>query len=230
MRYHALIAAAGTGSRFGAELPKQYARLDGKPLLVHAIDRLMAGLPLHMTYIALALDDRWYDGAVGARDRVKALRCGGRTRAETVRNALGTLSELASDDWIVVHDAARPCIDAASLSRLQRELEGDEVGGILAIPMVSALKRADECGRIARTEPREGLWQAQTPQMFRCGVLREAMAKPDALVAADEAQAVEALGLRPRLVVGHANNLKVSFSDDLLLAEAILALERGAIT
>ena len=230
MRYHALIAAAGAGSRFGAELPKQYALLAGKPLLVHAIERLTAGLPLHMTYVALAIGDRWYDGAVGERDRVRALRCGGGTRAETIRNALGALADVASDDWIVVHDAARPCIDAASLTRLRHELDGDDVGGILAIPVVSALKRADERGRSARTEPREGLWQAQTPQMFRYGVLRTALAQPDALRAVDEAQAVETLGMRPRLVVGNANNLKVSFADDLLLAEAILALERGAKT
>ncbi len=159
-----------------------------------------------------------------------ALRCGGSTRAATVRNALAAIVDAASSDWIVVHDAARPCVDAASLSRLQRELVDDPVGGILAIPVVSALKRADDGGRIARTEPREGLWQAQTPQMFRYGVLREAFARPGAELAVDEAQAVEALGARPRLIAGNSNNLKISYSDDLLLAAAILAAERGAKT
>jgi 2-C-methyl-D-erythritol 4-phosphate cytidylyltransferase len=230
VRYHALIAAAGSGTRFGGERPKQYATLDGKPLLVHVLERLAAGFPLQMTYVALATDDRWYDDAAGGRDRVKPLRCGGKTRAETVRNALDAIPDAASEDWIVVHDAARPCVDAASLARLRQELDGDDVGGILAIPVVAALKRADERARIVRTESRENLWQAQTPQMFRCGVLREALSKPGALDAVDEAQAVEALGLRARLVMGSANNLKVSFSDDLLLAEAILALERGAQT
>jgi 2-C-methyl-D-erythritol 4-phosphate cytidylyltransferase len=230
VRYHALIAAAGSGARFGSDRPKQYASLDGKPLLVHVLERIEAGFPLQMTYVALAIDDRWYDGAVGARERVKTLRCGGKTRAETVRNALDAIPDAAIDDWILVHDAARPCVDAASLARLRQELDGDDIGGILAVPVVAALKRADERGRSARTEPRENLWQAQTPQMFRYGVLREALAKPGAVDAVDEAQAVEALGLRPRLVTGSTNNLKVSFSDDLLLAEAILALERGART
>jgi len=230
VRYHALIAAAGSGARFGGERPKQYASLDGMPLLVHVLERLAASFPLQMTYVALAVGDRWYDDAVGVRSRVTALRCGGKTRAETVRNALDAIPDAANEDWILVHDAARPCVDAASLARLRRELDGDDVGGILAVPVVAALKRADERARIVRTESRENLWQAQTPQMFRCGVLREALAKPGALDAVDEAQAVEALGLRPRLVTGSANNLKVSFSDDLLLAEAILALERGVKT
>ncbi|MEO8303317.1 MAG: 2-C-methyl-D-erythritol 4-phosphate cytidylyltransferase [Betaproteobacteria bacterium] len=228
MRYHALIPAAGESSRFASDRPKQYAPLDGKPVLMHAIERLAAAFPLHMTYVALQVGDRWYDSEIGTHPRVCALRCGGSTRAETVRNALAMLPDVATDDWIVVHDAARPCVDPASLARLQRELADDAVGGILAVPMVSALKRAGDDGRVARTEPREGLWQAQTPQMFRYGVLRDAFAQPGAGRSVDEAQAVEALGLRPRLVVGHPNNLKISYSDDLLLASAILAAMHGA--
>jgi len=230
MRYHALIPAAGTGSRFASDVPKQYALLEGKPVLWHSIERLAEGLPLHRTCVAVAVDDPWYDRAIGVRDGVTVLRCGGATRAETVRNALAAFSDVASDEWIVVHDAARPCIDAASLGRLQRELAADPVGGILAIPVVSALKRADAGGRSAGTEPRAGLWQAQTPQMFRYGVLRAAFARPGAELAVDEAQAVEALGLRPRLIPGSSNNLKISYPEDLLLAAAILAAERGATT
>jgi 2-C-methyl-D-erythritol 4-phosphate cytidylyltransferase len=227
-RYHALIAAAGTGARFASEIPKQYALLEGKPVLQHAIDRLAAGLPLHWTYVALAADDRWYDRTVGARSRVTAVRCGGATRAQTVRNAAEALADAANDDWVVVHDAARPCIDRASLARLQRELADDDIGGILAVPVVSALKRADDCGRSAGTEPRERLWHAQTPQMFRYGVLRDALARPGADFAVDCAEAVEALGHRPRLITGSANNLKISYPEDLMLAAAILAAERGA--
>jgi 2-C-methyl-D-erythritol 4-phosphate cytidylyltransferase len=228
LRYHALIAAAGTGSRFASEIPKQYVLLDGKPVLQHSIDRLAAGLPLHRIYVALAPADRWYDRTIGTQDRVTPLRCGGATRATTVGNALDALLDAANDDWIVVHDAVRPCIDHGSLARLQRELADDDVGGILAVPVVSALKRADESGRSAGTEPREGLWHAQTPQMFRFGVLRNALARPGSDVAADCAQAVEALGLRPRLIAGNANNLKISYPEDLMLAAAILAAERGA--
>jgi 2-C-methyl-D-erythritol 4-phosphate cytidylyltransferase len=230
LRYYALIPASGTGTRFGAESPKQYALLEGKPLLLHAIERLAAGFPLQMTYVVLAESDRWFDRAIGRHERVTALRCGGKTRAETVRNGLDALSGVAAEDWIVVHDAVRPCVDADSLARLQRELADDAVGGLLAIPVACALKRADENNRSVRTEPREGLWRAQTPQMFRYRVLREAFARPGIEHCVDEAQAVEALGARPRLVAGNSNNLKVSYPEDLRLAAAILAAERGAKT
>jgi len=227
-RYLALIAAAGTGSRFASEIPKQYALLEGKPVLQHAIDRLAAGFPAQRIYVALAADDRWFERTIGAVHHVTAIRCGGATRAATVRNALALLRDAADDDWIAVHDAARPCIDAGSLARLQRELAHDEVGGLLAIPVVSALKRADDSGRSAGTEPRQRLWQAQTPQMFRYSVLRRALAAPNAEGAVDCAQAVESIGLRPRLIAGNANNVKISYPEDLMLAAAILAAERGA--
>jgi 2-C-methyl-D-erythritol 4-phosphate cytidylyltransferase len=227
-RFHALIVAAGAGSRFASDIPKQYALLEGKPVLQHAIERLAAGLPLAGMTIALAPDDRWYERAIGNRNGITPLRCGGATRAATVRNALGALGGTADDDWLVVHDAARPCVDGASLARLRSELEGDDVGGLLAVPVVSALKRADDSGRIAGTEARERLWQAQTPQMFRVSVLRDALAQPGSDRVVDCAQAVEMLGLRPRLVAGSASNLKISYPEDLLLAAAILAAERGA--
>ena len=225
MHYHALIPAAGGGARFGANLPKQYLLLDGKPVLLHAMERLAASLPLHMTYVVLAGDDPWFDRAIGMRDRVTLLRCGGATRAETVRNALHELVDVAGDDWIVVHDAVRPCVDAASMLRLQRELADDDTGGLLAIPMTSSLKRVGDDMRIVGTEPRGGLWQAQTPQMFRYGVLRSAFARPGIEQMTDEAQVVEAFGRRPKLVVGNPSNLKITFPDDLKLAAAILATE-----
>jgi len=226
-RYHALIVAAGTGSRFASETPKQYALLDGKPVLQHAIDRLAAGMPLHRTYAAIARDDRWFDRAIRAEEAVTPIRCGGATRAATVRNALDVFVDVENDDWVVVHDAARPCVDRASLGRLRRDLADDAVGGLLAIPVVSALKRAEDSGRVAGTQPREGLWQAQTPQMFRYGILRDALARAGSDDAVDCAQAVEALGMRARLVAGSANNLKISYPEDLMLAAAILAAERG---
>lgn len=228
MRYHALIPAAGGGTRFGAEPPKQYSLLEGKPVLLHAIERLAASLPLHMTYVVLASDDRWFDRVIGMQERVIALRCGGSTRAETVRNALDVLPDISSEDWIVVHDAVRPCIDAASLLRLKRELADDSTGGLLAIPVANSLKRADHDKRIVRTEPRDGLWRAQTPQMFRYNVLREAFSQPGIEHMTDEAQVVEAVGGRPRLIVGSPNNVKITYPDDLLLAAAILSTERGA--
>jgi 2-C-methyl-D-erythritol 4-phosphate cytidylyltransferase len=230
MRYHALIPAAGGGLRFNGDAPKQYSLLDGKPVLLHALERLAAGLPLHMTYVLLAHDDHWFDRAIGTRERVTVLRCGGATRAETVRNALRALSGVADGDWIVVHDAVRPCVDAASILRLQRELDGDDTGGLLAIPMACSLKRVGGDMRIVGTEPRDGLWRAQTPQMFRHGVLRRAFAQPGIEQMTDEAQVVEAFGRQPKLVVGNSNNLKITYPEDLKLAAAILATEAAGRT
>src|SRR5262249_45902279 len=158
--------------------------------------------------------------------RTEAIRCGGATRAQTVRNALALVAtRCALDDWIVVHDAARPCVPRDALVRLVRELAHDSVGGLLAIPAADTLKRASggaDSPRVLRTEERGGLWHAQTPQMFRCGVLMEAMARDDTTEATDEAQAVEALSSAgrcapPRLVRGSVANLKVTYPEDLAI-------------
>ncbi len=228
MRYHALIPAAGNGSRFSAESPKQYWLLDGRPVLRHAIERLASAFPLHGTYVALAIGDTWFERTMEAHPNVTTLRCGGETRAQTVRNALEAMTDAAPDDWILVHDAVRPCVDAASLLRLKDTLSGDSVGGLLAVPVTGTLKRADKDKRSIRTEARDGLWIAQTPQMFRYAVLREAFARPDADHATDEAQAVEALGARPIIVAGCTTNVKITYRDDLELAAAILTAQRRA--
>ncbi len=224
MRYHALIPAAGNGTRFSPESPKQYWLLDGKPVLQYAIARLAAAFPLHRTYVALAIDDCWFDRVVGIQPNVTTLRCGGDSRAQTVRNALHALSEVAHDDWILVHDAVRPCIDAASLLRLKEELADDSIGGLLAVPLAGTLKRADHGDRSIGTEPREGLWRAQTPQMFRYRLLSDALAAAtDAAAITDDASAVEALGHAPMLVEGHPRNLKVTLPQDIRIAEMYLA-------
>lgn len=144
-------------------------------------------------------------------------------RAQTVANALTALQGVDDEDWIAVHDAVRPCIDADSLRRLQRELADDPIGGLLAVPVAATLKRGDAQGRSVRTEPREGLWLAQTPQMFRYRVLRDAFSRNGFEQSTDEAQAVESLGAHPRLVMGNAANLKITYPDDLRLAGLILA-------
>ena len=223
MAHYALVPAAGSGSRFGGELPKQYLMLHGKPLLQHALDRLQAQFPLAQLYVVLAPDDELFEAMITVTSNVIVLRCGGRTRGASVNNALSRMAGV-DDDWIVVHDAARPCVDADSSLRLQRELANDDVGGFLALPVTDTLKRVDDDSRVVRTEPREGLWRAQTPQMFRFGVLRRAFALPGLDGFTDEAQAVERLGLKPRAVVGNAFNVKVTFPDDLALASAILAM------
>jgi len=229
MRYHALIPAGGSGSRFHSDSPKQYWMLAGKPVLAHSLERLAAAFPLHEIHVAIAPGDRWYDDIIGRRPGVTALRCGGATRAETVRNALSAIPEAGDSDWVLVHDAVRPCIDAESLSRLREELAADAVGGLLALPVVGTLKRGDAEGRSAATEPREGLWSAQTPQMFRFGLLREALSRQGADNYTDEAQAVEALGVRPKLVTGNPANLKITYPADLALAEAIMAAQQHAL-
>ncbi len=226
-RRFALVPAAGGGSRFGGTLPKQYALLAGRPLLARTLDRLRDALDLDGIVVAIAPSDLHYDRAIGTRDAVTVLRVGGPARSDTVRNALQALAETCrDDDWILVHDAARPCVPRDALARLVAQLEHDATGGLLAIPVADTLKRDDgdvDAPSVLRTEDRAGLWQAQTPQMFRYGVLVRACADPAARDCTDEAQAVEAIGLAPRLVRGSQANLKVTYPDDLQLAAAILA-------
>jgi len=228
-RIVAIVPAAGGGARFGARVPKQYAMLGGVAVLLRTLERLRAGLAPQAVYVALAEDDVEYERLPGRPPEVGVLRCGGDTRAATVANALAQLAgECADDDWIAVHDAARPCVPVEALSRLVLHLADDTVGGLLAVPVADTLKRSDgdvDLARVVETVARSGLWQAQTPQMFRFGVLRRAMASPGALDATDEAQAVERLGLTPRLVRGSTANLKITYAEDLSLAAAILAAQ-----
>jgi 2-C-methyl-D-erythritol 4-phosphate cytidylyltransferase len=222
-RYFGLIPAAGSGSRFGGELPKQYQPLFGRALLAYSVDALANETPMSRVYVVHAKDDRRCAHVAGASGRVVALACGGISRAESVRNGLAALrGELRDDDWLLVHDAARPCLPKDALRRLMRELASDETGGLLAIPVADTLKRADQESRVTTTEPRDGLWQAQTPQMFRFGVLWDAYKANRALECTDEAQAVERLGFRPKLVLGSSANIKVTFPADMALAAAIL--------
>ena len=222
-RHYAIVPAAGSGSRFGAEKPKQYLDLLGRPLIFHSLKALTACPDIERVWVVLAPDDPWwprYDWSeLGAK--LETVRCGGATRAESVTNGLQAAAMVAADDdWVLVHDAARPCISATMLDALFADLAQDPVGGILAVPVADTLKRADTEQRVAATEPRDGLWQAQTPQMFRYGLLCDALQKCRDVT--DEAGAVEALGLKPKLVRGDATNLKVTYPADLALAAMIL--------
>ena len=222
-RHFAIVPAAGSGSRFGAEKPKQYLSLLGRPLIHHTLAALAACPDIERVWVVLAPDDaewRTYDWS-DLGPKLETLRCGGATRADSVGNGLQAAAMVAADDdWILVHDAARPCISGAMLAALIDELAHDPVGGLLAVPVADTLKRADGAQRVAATEPRDGLWQAQTPQMFRYGLLREALEKCRAVT--DEAGAIEALGLQPRLVRCDTTNLKVTYPADLALAAMIL--------
>jgi 2-C-methyl-D-erythritol 4-phosphate cytidylyltransferase len=224
-RYFAIIPAAGTGTRMRGTLPKQYLAVGSRPLLYYAVARLCAHSVIDRVYVVLASDDRrfeTYDWKPFAA-KLEPLYVGGDLRAATVLNALeGISGQTNVDDRILVHDAARPCLSAKMLDRLIDEVGDDPAGGLLAMPVADTLKRADGDHRSIRTESRTGLWQAQTPQMFRYDLLLRALRACDPGQATDEAAAVEALGLKPKLVQSDATNLKVTHAHDLALAELIL--------
>jgi len=224
-RYLAVIPAAGSGSRMGQILPKQYLTVGERPLLYYAIARFCTHPAIDRVCVNLAPDDNrfeTYDWKPFSA-KLESLYAGGESRAATVLNALERMAGHARpDDWVLVHDAARPCLSAQMLDRLVSEVGDDRSGGLLAIPVADTLKRASEDRRSIRTESRTGLWQAQTPQMFRYELLLRALRSCDLEQATDEAAAVEALGFQPKLVQSDVTNLKVTHAQDLALAELIL--------
>lgn len=196
-KFFALIPAAGSGSRIGEALPKQYLPLAGKPMIHHAIDALCGDNRIaHVIVVLSPGDSHWprYDWSAFL-SKLVVLNCGGATRADSVLNGLSTLSTsitIADDDWVMVHDAARPCLTSVQLAKLIDELTDDEVGGLLAVPVADTLKRGDSNQRATTTEPREGLWHAQTPQMFRYRLLKNALSDADGINVTDDASAIEA--------------------------------------
>lgn len=225
--FFALIPAAGSGSRMGDELPKQYLSLAGKPMIYHALRILCSSSRITCVFVVLAPGDEewlrhdWSDFS----SKLAVLECGGATRAESVLNGLKAargVSSISDDDWVLVHDAARPCLAEMQLDKLLDELADDEVGGLLAVPVADTLKRGDASRRVEHTESRENLWQAQTPQMFHYKLLVEALSMMGGVTMTDDAGAIEALGLHPKLVLSDARNLKVTYPQDLALAELIL--------
>lgn len=220
----ALVPAAGQGTRMGEALPKQYLPVAGRPMMFHSLDTLAAvGRVTHVIAILSPMDRHWgaHDWSAFP-DKVETLFAGGATRGASVANALALLAgRAAPDDWVLVHDAARPCIAQELVEQFLDEIGDDPVGGLLAMPLADTLKRSEGSLRVSETVPREGLWRAQTPQMFRYDLLRRGLARrPEAT---DEAQAVESLGALPRLVQGENANFKVTFTDDLPIAEMILS-------
>ena len=225
-RYYAIVPAAGTGARFGSPLPKQYLLLAGRPLIYHALYALCQHPQIDRVWVVLAPTDSWWGDnhwqALGSK--LETVYCGGKTRSESVLNGLKAAeTALREDDWVMVHDAARPCLTVQLIENLINALVDDPVGGLLAVPLADTLKRADQAGRVIETLSREQLWQAQTPQMFRAGVLQSALEIAHGVT--DEAGAIEALNLRPKLVLSEASNFKVTYPADHKIAERIL-LER----
>ena len=228
MKFYALIPAAGSGSRMGGAIEKQYLDLNSVPMIAHAMMVLAREPRIARIFVVLSpTDKRWNNYAwQGWEERIEVLRCGGATRAETVLNGLDAISRVCTaDDWVLVHDAARPCLPDEMLAKLLDEAAADPVGGLLAVPVADTLKRAAaepaSGTRAEATVPRAGLWQAQTPQMFRHGTLVQALRAAGSDMT-DEASAIEQLGLQPRLVESDSRNLKVTYPQDLELAGLIL--------
>jgi 2-C-methyl-D-erythritol 4-phosphate cytidylyltransferase len=223
-KFIALIAAAGSGARLGAATPKQYLQLAAQPMICHCLLAFKAVERIAQIYVLLDRRDAVWETLQRSvfAGRVSALRCGGETRADTVRNALEMLAQsLNADDWVLVHDAARPLIATAAIDGLIDALSDDAVGGLLALPIADTVKKEQD-GRVVQTIPRARLWLAQTPQMFRYGLLCQALTSAAQDGITDEAQAVEAIGSKPRLVRGDARNFKVTYAQDFALAELLL--------
>jgi 2-C-methyl-D-erythritol 4-phosphate cytidylyltransferase len=219
-----VIAAAGRASRYGGPVPKPYLRIAGRTLLEHGLRTLKSAAGIAGGVAVLANGDRRFERLPqSVRRRVVAV-AGGPTRAISVLNGLQALITADADDWVLVHDAARPCLPRKDVERLIAACRRDPVGGLLAVQVADSLKQADDDGRSQRTLPRERLWRAQTPQMFRHGQLVHALtqALAEGLEATDEAAAIERLGLRPLLVEGSPLNVKITRPADFAFAEAAL--------
>lgn len=224
-RCYALVPCAGVGERAGAGEPKQYREIAGRTVVAHTLAALARVPRLTGTLVVVAPDDRVFEGHAPAAQAWVA-RVGGATRAASVLNGLQALAGHGArdDDWVLVHDAARCLLQPADVERLIAACEGDAVGGLLALPLADTLKREGAGpgeGRVEATVERRAMWQAQTPQMFRLGLLREALlAAGDAVT--DEASAIEARGHAPRLVPGSLENFKLTWPADFALAERLL--------
>jgi 2-C-methyl-D-erythritol 4-phosphate cytidylyltransferase len=221
MRYWVVIPAAGAGRRMSSARPKQYLELAGRTVLEWSLQPFLSRSDVAGIAVALASDDAFFTSLAVARDpRVKNV-AGGVERADSVRSALRSL-DAADDDFVLVHDAARPCLHPQDLERLIHELQSDDVGGLLACPVSDTLKAGDENLRVTHTPPRDGLWRALTPQMFRFAVLNRALSERTAIRVTDDASAIEAIGLKPKLIPGRVDNIKITVPEDLTYAEFIL--------
>lgn len=219
--FHVIIPAAGIGNRMATALPKQYMPILGKPMISHSVQTFFSCPRITSIHLALHPDDEfWHSLQLDAKSRLHLHYTGGDSRAQTVLNTLNAIS-LGDDDWVLVHDAARPGLDATMLNHLLDTLQEDAVGGLLALPLADTLKQSNFENRSEKTIPREQLWQAQTPQMFRYGILKAAL-QTNGGTATDEAQAIEAMGLQPKLVAGSLRNMKVTYPQDVAIVEALM--------
>lgn len=221
VRYWAVVPAAGVGRRMKASIPKQYLEIKGKPLMVHTLDRLLDFPRLEKIVVVLDREDEYHQSVELLRTPRILLTQGGDERYHSVLNGLIVLRSIGSpDDWVLVHDVARPCIRRSDIDCLVDQLSGHPVGGLLGSPVTDTIMRAGGDDVVSETIDRQGLWHAMTPQMFRLGMLHDAMTKAiaDKIPVTDEASAIEYSGKRPVMVEGHADNIKVTSGTDLALA------------
>ncbi|MES9905677.1 MAG: 2-C-methyl-D-erythritol 4-phosphate cytidylyltransferase [Sedimenticola sp.] len=222
----AVVPAAGIGRRMGGETPKQYLKLNGRPVIEHSLALLQAYPRIERVVVALADGDSWWrETAFSDHHKVERVT-GGSERCHSVLNALNTLAQVAdADDWVLVHDAARPCLRRSDLDKLINQLTDHPVGGLLGIPLHDTVKRADNALQVVETLPRESLWRAFTPQMFRYSLLRSALtaALESGALVTDEASAIEFYGASPLLVEGASDNIKITRPEDLPLAAFYLS-------
>jgi 2-C-methyl-D-erythritol 4-phosphate cytidylyltransferase len=224
----ALVPAAGAGKRMAADRPKQYLRLGEHTVLEHTLARLIGSQVYAGIIVAISDDDRYWEALAASRSAGVYRVSGGSERADSVLSGLDFIASIAAaDDWVMVHDAARPCITAGDILRLKAQVEHDEVGGILALPVHDTLKQV-ETDRIVSTVDRTRIWRALTPQMFRLGLLKNALiaASKAGQRVTDEASAIELTGLRPRIVEGRPDNIKITRPEDLPLAAYYLEQQR----
>ncbi len=226
LKFYAVVPAAGTGSRMGAEIPKQYLTLAGQTVLEHSLDALLACERIATVVLVLSADDEYWPEIKGRyRDGRVETVSGGAERCHSVLNGLEHLAVTAAvDDWVLVHDAARPCVRQQDIEMLMTRLEHHAVGGLLGVPVADTMKQVDSDSMILKTVERDGLWRALTPQMFRLGPLRDALQQAIASgsMVTDDAAAMEMAGYRACMVEGQADNIKITRPADLQLAEFYL--------
>jgi 2-C-methyl-D-erythritol 4-phosphate cytidylyltransferase len=225
----AVVPAAGTGSRMQADKPKQYLPLDGQPVLWHTLTRLLNHPRIEGVVIALSEGDPYWTELHIDSTKPVLTATGGAQRSDSVLSALSTLQEHSSlDPWVLVHDAARPCLRAEDIDKMLAELSEDRVGGILGIQVTDTVKRVSTNGRIERTVSRDGLWRAATPQMFKLDNLKQALEQCQRAhySVTDEASAMEYCGQQAKMVEGHADNIKITLPKDLALASLFMQQQR----
>ena len=220
--YRVVVPAAGSGQRMASGVPKQYLEIGDKTVIEHTLDALLGCTRIQSIVVVVSADDDIWPGIAGRYSgRPLETVIGGEERCHSVLNALAHIARTAdANDWVLVHDAARPCLRPADVDALIDALDGDMTGGLLGVPVADTMKQVSADGRIEQTVSREGLWHALTPQMFRLGLLHAALEKvlSSGRLVTDEAAAMELAGHRPRMIQGHRDNIKITLPADLALA------------